>query len=63
MPFYFRLRFKFPHEVKNKGEAQIIIDTVRLNSRLPDYYDGQTVEMIDEPKGWIGSAISMLRGK
>jgi hypothetical protein len=62
MPFYFRLRYKFPDVVKNKGEAQIIVDTARLNHKLPEFYDGQTIELLDEPTSFVGKAVKQLFG-
>jgi len=63
MPFYFRLRYRFPDVVKNKGEAQMLVDTIRLQSKLAEFYDGQTVELLDEPVSFPGRVLKQLFGK
>jgi len=63
MAFYFRLRYRFPDIVRNKGEAQVLVDTVRLQSKLAEFYDGQTVELLDEPQSFAGKFVKQLFGR
>jgi hypothetical protein len=63
MAFFFRIRFKLPDEVKNKGEAAIIVRDWRLKNQLGQFYDGETIELIDEPKGFLGSLWKQVKGK
>ena len=41
----------------------MIVDTARLNSRLAEFYDGQTVELLDEPVSLPGRVLKQLFGK
>jgi len=63
MAFYFRLRYKFDHIVKNKGEAARIVEEIRLKSQLGEYYDGETIEIIEESRGFFGLVKKQLSGK
>ena len=62
MAFYFRVRYRLPHSVRNKGEAQHIVDAIRLQRPLDEFYDGTTIEIIEEKKGWIADALEQLLG-
>jgi len=57
------MRYKFPDSVKNQGEAAIIVTTIRMQSKLHEYYDGETIEIIEEPKGFLGQVKKQLFGK
>jgi len=63
MAFYFRLRYKFDAIVKNKGEAARLVEAIRLKSQLGEYYDGETIEMLDEPTSFVGKAVKQLFGR
>jgi len=57
------MRYKIPEYVRNKGEAAIIVRDIRLQHRLGEYYDGETIELLDEPKGFLGSIWQQIKGK
>jgi len=63
MAFFFRMRYKFPYPVKNRAEAQKWVDDARNRGKLESFYDGQTIELIDEPQGLWGSLKKQLLGK
>jgi len=65
MGFFYRQRFYFPHSVRNKNEAQQIVEQTTRKGELNQFYDGTTIELDDKntKTGWKAGLKAQLFGK